>query len=118
MKGEIYMYSNLELAEKYIQENQEKALRRASQILGKQISHASFNGRIGGKNATYELNINDFDTAQDYVEAWFNSNLQRYEDEKHFGDSKSSVRIYNMLSDEFLRNYIGMYLARTYFRKQ
>lgn len=102
----------------YISDNEEIALEKASQILGKVTSMQSFNGIIGGKNATYEVNVLDYSTPEKYVRAWMKSHEEKYEDEKHLSFDRSSHRVHELLKDDFLKEYIKNYLARTYFNKR
>lgn len=102
---------------KYVKENETAALERVSQILDKKTNLQSFNGIIGGKNATYEVDPLEYDTPESYIKAWMLSHQQRYNDEKHFSYSKSSHRVYNLLQDNFVKDFIENYLARTYFKK-
>lgn len=102
---------------KYVKDNEIEALKRVSKILDKKTNLQSFNGIVGGKNATYKVDPLEYDTPESYIEAWMLSHQKRYNDEKHFSNSKSSHRIYNLLQDSFVKDFIENYLARTYFRK-
>lgn len=103
--------------EKYVKDNEDKALKKASEILGKEISMQSFNGIVGGKNETYGVDPLEYDTAENYIEAWMISHKKIYNDEKNSSYRKSSHRVHALLQDSFLRDYIENYLARTYFNK-
>lgn len=111
------MSYNLKEVEKYVVENQSHALSIASSLLEKEISVQSFNGIIGGKNASYKVNINDYSTADEYFDAWINNHNLIYELEKNLSYDKSSHRVHKLLEDEFLYKYINMFLIRTYLRK-
>ncbi|MCU4862753.1 hypothetical protein OB981_22110 [Bacillus cereus] len=56
--------------EKYFKDNKEEALRRASEILNKEVNWSSFNGIIGGKNDTYEVVVEEHNTVESYVKDW------------------------------------------------
>lgn len=101
----------------YVEDNKEKALENASRILEKNVSMQSFNGIIGGKNATYGVNTLDYDTPESYIEAWMISHERKYNDEINASYSKSSHRVHDLLQDNFLKVFIKNYLARTYFNK-
>lgn len=102
---------------KYVKDNETAALERASQILDKETNLQSFNGIIGGKNATYDVEPLEYDTPESYIEAWMLSHQKRYNDEKYFSYPKSSHRVYNLLQDSFVKDFIENYLARTYYKK-
>lgn len=101
----------------YIKDNEDKALKKASQILHKETNMQSFNGIIGGKNATYDVNVLEYETPEDYLEAWMQSHQKKYNDERNIPYTKSSHRVHDMLQDSFLAEFIRNYLARTYFKK-
>ncbi|MCY7716967.1 topoisomerase [Bacillus altitudinis] len=101
----------------FVKENEEKALEITNEILGKGTTMQSFNGIVGGKNATYDVDALAFDTPEGYVEAWLNSHWQRFSDEKYAPYEKSSHRVHKLLKNPFLKQYIKNYLARTYFKK-
>jgi hypothetical protein len=102
---------------KYVKDNEDAALERVSQILDKETNLQSFNGIIGGKNATYDVEPLEYDTPESYIEAWMLSHQKRYDDEKHFPYPKSSRRVYNLLQNNFVKEFIENYLARTYYKK-
>ncbi|WP_242274960.1 topoisomerase [Bacillus cereus group sp. BfR-BA-01445] len=101
----------------YIEDNKDEALKRVSKILGKETKMPSFNGIVGGKNTTYDVNPLDYNTAERYVAAWMLSHEKRYNDEVNASYSKSSHRVYDLLQDSFVKEFIENYLARTYFNK-
>lgn len=107
----------LDYINEYLKQNKEQAYAISSKILNKEVDDASFNGIIGGKNATYSVNACDYSTDEEYVEAWLNNQKIIYEKEKDLPWDKSSKRIYELLQDEFLKEYISIYLGRTYYRK-
>ncbi|MFG6114601.1 topoisomerase [Halobacillus sp. MO56] len=102
---------------KYVKENEGRALKKASEILSKETSIQSFNGIVGGKNATYSVDPLEYETAESYIEDWMRSHHKRYNDEKNFSYRKSSHRVHDLLKDSFVKNYIENYLARTFFNK-
>lgn len=106
-----------EVVIQYIEDNKDEALKRVSKILGKETRMPSFNGIIGGKNATYDVNPLDYNTAEGYVAAWMISHEKRYTDEINAPYSKSSHRVHDLLQDNFVKKFIESYLARSYFNK-
>lgn len=111
------MNSKLQSVETYIHEYENQALSIASEILQRDITKSSFNGIIGGKNATYDVDPLKYTNPLDYVNDWLKSHDQRYNDEIDCTYEKSSHRIHKLLSNDFLKNYIIQYLTRTYYRK-
>ena len=112
------MGKSKEAVEKYLKENEATALIKATQILGKDTDKQSFNGIIGGKNKIYGISILDYDTPEDYIDAWMQSHNGIYESEKHWPEfTKSSHRIQALLNDSFLREFSENYLANSYFKK-
>lgn len=103
---------------RYVEENKTLALKKASYILDKEINWESFNGIIGGKNDTYSVNIGDHETAESYVNAWFSSHQKIYKKEINASYRKSSHKIHDMLQDDFLKEYITRFLARSYFKNK
>lgn len=103
--------------EKFIDERKDEALTRASKILEKETSMASFNGIIGSKNQIYELDPLLFDNATEYVQAWRNMHEKSYEEEKNFPHPKASHRVHKLLQDSLMEEFIENYLARTYYKK-
>lgn len=101
----------------YVKDNEDTALKKVSQILGKETTILSFNGIIGGKNATYGVDPLEYDTPESYIEAWMQSHQKKYNDEKTLSYKKSSHRVHDLMRDSFVRNFIENYLARTYFKK-
>lgn len=104
--------------ESYIQDNQELALKKAGQILDREVSRQSFNGIIGGKNGVYHVDSKDYDTPEAYVDAWHKQHEICYEKEKNCYFEKSSHRVHALLKDDFLRVYIECWLMRTYYNKR
>lgn len=113
------MAMNKNDVEIYLEDNEAEILEKVSKILNKDTSLSSFNGIIGGKNATYEVDALDYDSAEDYIEAWMNSHDEKYNDEKNYlpHGSKSSHRVHDILMDNSIKTFAENYLARTYFRK-
>lgn len=106
-----------EEAEKYIEDHKEDALLRASEILGRDVSFASFNGIIGSKNGTYSVDPGSYPTVEEYIEDWHRQHNVCYEAEKYAPSEKSSHRVHKLLQDEFVCQFIDNYLARTYYRE-
>lgn len=103
--------------EKFVEDNKEYALLRASEILGREVSWSSFNGIIGSKNGTYSVDPCSYPTAEKYIEDWHKQHNACYESEKNSRSEKSSHRIHKLLQDKSECEYIDYYLARTYYRK-
>ncbi|MGH4119334.1 hypothetical protein [Clostridium sp.] len=106
-----------EKVEQYIKENKGTALKRASEILEKETSMASFNGIIGSKNGTYAIDPLDYEDSEKYIEDWNLKHEECYAVEKNFPYEKASHRVHKLLKDEFLQEYINNYLARIYYNK-
>ncbi|MGL6105527.1 hypothetical protein [Romboutsia sp.] len=111
------MEQKLQSTEIYLNNNEKTALDIASRILGKNVSKASFNGIIGGKNGVYDVDALRYSNPSDYVNEWIVSHNQLYNKEKDCMYEKSSHRVHRLLSDNFLRGYIEQYLTRTYYKK-
>lgn len=111
------MQQQLQNVELFLQNNQQQALNLASSILNKTVSIQSFNGIIGGKNGTYDVDALNYSNPSDYISDWLDSHNQLYNKEKNFSYEKSSHRVHKLLSDNFLKNYIEQYLTRTFYRK-
>lgn len=101
----------------YLKANKSNAFSKAETILGGTMTDSRFSGLIGGKNATYSVDVCSYSTAQDYVDAWIDNHNKIYEQEKNASSEKSSMRIHKLLQDELLKDYICNYLKRTYYRK-
>lgn len=106
-----------EIVEQYIKENKETALKRASEILKREISMASYNGIIGSKNETYAIDPLDYKNPEEYIEDWNLKHEECYEEEKNFTYEKASHRVHKLLEDEFLQQFTNNYLARIYYNK-
>lgn len=109
--------------EKYFKENKEEALKRASEILNKEVDWSSFNGIIGSKNDTYEVVVEEHNTVESYVKDWMYGHELAYSSDKHKGypynkHDRSSYKVHALLEDEFLRGFIECCLMRTYFKKK
>jgi molybdopterin synthase catalytic subunit len=102
----------------YVNNNEDLALEKTSRILKREIGMQSFNGIIGGKNATYGVELLEYETAEGYVDAWMKSHQKRYNNEKNLSYSRSSHRVHDLLQDSFVKRFVENYLARTYFNKQ
>lgn len=117
------MVDNLENVKKYLSIHQEEAFNKCTDInkknnLDKVMNFSSFNGLIGGKNRTYNLDIRSFNTAQEYVNAWIMANETLYQEEKIYGIDKSSVRIHNLLDDKFVKDYVAIYLTKIFLNSK
>jgi len=118
---------NLNEVETYIENNKNIIMTKCSSILGKRIENANFNGIVGGKNTSYNVRTENYSTASEYVEAWFDSFERLLQSEKDFEristfdsgarSEKSVHRMKKLLNDKDVKNFITVYLARTYLRK-
>ncbi|MEU2153257.1 hypothetical protein ACF07W_38575 [Streptomyces sp. NPDC015140] len=112
------MGKSKKVVDRYIKENEPTALKKATQILNKDTGKLNFNGIIGGKNRIYGIEILDYNTPEDYIDAWMQSHNRIYEAEKHWPEfTKSSHRIQALLNDAFLKEFTENYLAKSYFKK-
>lgn len=73
---------DLNQVENYIKQNKNVIMNKCSVILNKNIGMANFNGIVGGKNRTYNVRKEDYNSASEYVEAWFNNFNRLLESEK------------------------------------
>lgn len=108
---------NKDQIERYIENNKEYVFNEVSKIFNKEINIQNFNGIIGGKNFTYNVKPENYSTAKEYVEAWFKSFNIIYQKEKNYSEEKSSHRIYKLLQNPNIKEFISIYLTRTYLRK-
>lgn len=109
--------------EKYFKDNKEIALKRASEILAKEVNWSSFNGIIGSKNDTYEVNVEDHDTVGSYIKDWMYGHELAYSSDKHKNlpynkHNRSSYKVHVLLEDEYLKGFIECCLMKTYFKKK
>ncbi|MDO2946540.1 hypothetical protein L7826_11100 [Staphylococcus epidermidis] len=103
--------------ENYLDTHRRKVLNKCSNILNRDVTIQSFNGIFGGKNHFYRVVPESYSTANDYIKAWFDSFEQKYQSEKYKVGDISSHRMKRLLEDEDIKNYVIIYLARTYLRK-
>ncbi|BCD32982.1 topoisomerase [Bacillus cereus] len=108
--------------EKYFKDNKEKALKKTSEILKEEAtSWLSFNGTVGGKNRTYGVNLEEHNTPESYIEAWMEGHKRAYYSDDHPSYNKfnrSSHTVHALLQDDFLKEFIVIFLARTYFNNK
>ncbi|WP_305807467.1 topoisomerase [Staphylococcus hominis] len=120
---------DLNQVENYIKQNKNVIMNKCSVILNKNIGMANFNGIVGGKNRTYNVRKEDYNSASEYVEAWFNNFNRLLESEKKDFDTiylfdsstrgeRSAHRMEKLLNDEDIKDFIIVYLARTYLRNK
>ncbi|MCG2128173.1 hypothetical protein K4S04_10705 [Staphylococcus epidermidis] len=117
---------DLNQVENYIKQNKNVIMNKCSVILNKNIGMANFNGIVGGKNKTYNVRKEDYNSASEYVEAWFNNFNRLLKSEKDFerlpafetkaNGEKSVHRMNMLLNDNDIKKFTIVYLARTYLR--
>ncbi|MDW3988266.1 topoisomerase [Staphylococcus saprophyticus] len=107
-----------EQIENYINHNKEHVLNKVSKTWGRQVNMASFNGIIGSKNFTFDVNPVDYTDVSNYVEAWLENFDTIYQKEKNIPYEKSSHKLHKLLEDSEIRKFIIVYLARIYFNKK
>lgn len=118
---------DLNQVETYIAKNKKKIMEKCSTILGKKIEMPNFNGIVGGKNTAYNVRKENYSTASEYVKAWFKSFERLLQSEKDFEriptfdsetrSERSVHRMKKLLSDNDVKKFVTVYLARTYLRK-
>ena len=96
----------------------EDVLKRASELLGSDVTVFSLHGKIGGKNNTYTNCVNDtFVNFQDFFSAWlneFNNRCERDNVKLHEGGSLSDLL--TLFSDKNIREYTELFLERNFIK--
>ncbi|PGM87985.1 topoisomerase [Bacillus cereus] len=107
--------------EKYFKDNKENALKKTGEILKEETTWSSFNGTVGGKNRTYGVELEEHDTPESYIEAWMKGHKRAYysDDNPSYNKfNRSSHTVHALLQDDFLKEFIVIFLARTYFNNK
>ena len=81
------------------------------------MSLNSFNGIIGGKNEVFGINVADYASPEEYVKAWMEAE-ERIKNSDNSEYDNSIKRIDKLLSDNYIREFVKIYLSRTYLRKK
>lgn len=109
---------NIQEIEKYIKDNREVILKKCADILGRsEMTEQSFNGIIGGKNKTFGLKVTNYNSSEEYVDAWMNAE-RRIKDNDNANYENSIKRIDKLLGNAEVRKYIETYLARTFLKRK
>ncbi|PFC27711.1 topoisomerase [Bacillus thuringiensis] len=109
--------------DQFFKDKEEEALKRASEILGKEIKWSNFNGIIGGKNDIYEVVMENHNTVESYVVDWMYGHELAYSSDKQKNlpynkYNRSSYKVHALLEDELLRKFIVCCLMKSYFKKK
>lgn len=110
-------------AEAYVLKNFDLALSRTTDIFKNffnsqgECNKMSLNGIIGGKNYTYDCTVENYSSHIKYYISWREGHLNDLNRFHLNMGNNSALRISKMLEDEFLEEFIAVYLSRTYFKK-
>lgn len=109
--------------DQFFKDKEEEALKRASEILDKEIKWPNFNGIIGGKNDIYEVKVEDHNTVESYVVDWMYGHELAYSSDRHKNlpynkHNRSSYKVHALLEDKLLRKFIVCCLMKTYFKRK
>lgn len=120
---------DLNQVENYIKQNKNVIMNKCSVILNENIGMENFNGIVGGKNKTYNVRKENYNSASEYVAAWLNNFNRLLKSEKKDFDTiylfdsftrgeRSAHRMEKLLNDDDIKDFIIVYLARTYLRNK
>jgi hypothetical protein len=106
-------------------EMREEALNRFSQIVGRESTLQQMHAHVGRNNNTFvDSTRMQFHSPEDFIARWFNGLTQQVIERKdaiarrrRFGNRKRTEEIIpEMLQDQFLHNYIHLFLERNFYR--
>lgn len=104
-------------ANNYIQENKERAIKELNKYYPRCDNMSSLNGIIGGKNDIYKVDAINCSSHIEYYLKWKEGHLKKYLNDSKLPFERTSINIYKALQEEFLEEFISVYLSRTYFKK-
>ena len=94
----------------------EAVLREASRIDGRDVNILSLHGLIGGKNNIYIDSVFDsFPTANQYVSRWLDGLYKLVIDQSARGKNPKKNRTIRYLKNPLIKEYIILFLERTYY---
>lgn len=108
-----------------LEEMREEALNRFSQIVGRESTLQQMHAHVGRNNNTFVDSVRmQFHSPEDFIARWLNGLTQQVMERKdaiarrrRFGDRKRTEEIIpEMLQDQFLHNYIHLFLERNFYR--
>lgn len=104
-------------ADNYIKINMNKAIQEINKYYPKCNNMQSLNGIIGGKNSTYNVDASNYNSHIDYYLEWKKGHFEKYMNDALLPFDRTSINIYRALQENFLEEFISVYLSRTYFKK-
>lgn len=108
-----------------LEEMREEALNRFSRIVGRESTLQQMHAHVGRNNNTFVDSVRmQFHSPEDFIARWLNGLTQQVMERKdaiarrrRFGDRKRTEEIIpEMLQDQFLHNYIHLFLERNFYR--
>ena len=101
---------------KELDNRRDVVLKKASKLLGRDITVSSLHGKIGGKNNTFTDCVNDtFVNFQDFYAAWLNEFNDRCEKNNvKIGEGGSLSDLLTLFSDEDILEYTELFLERNF----
>lgn len=108
-----------------LEEMREEALNRFFWIVGRESTLQQMHAHVGRNNNTFVDSVRmQFHSPEDFIARWLNGLTQQVMERKdaiarrrRFGDRKRTEEIIpEMLQDQFLHNYIHLFLERNFYR--